>query len=282
MAEHVVAGRKKQWYEEMKQAMQVPWMGVVTMAYAHYPEFFKTLWQGAQPLVRSQPFVDQCGVLRGLVDAQIAQLYPPPLWARLECMGYAAREIAQIRALLDIFCHGNFPYLLLATVVRLLMEGVEPGGDADAPPASAPPAPPAQVPLVLMEIHHADAPTRAVFADIQRTLDLPFVNTDYRALARWPSYFSVAWEDLKPVVSTAAYEAICLRIHHNAVMLARSLPNPGGLTSPALRRAAGRDASVDEVLQVTRLFQWLLPGLVTNIAFLRAQLDHSPSLRDTR
>jgi hypothetical protein len=44
------------------------------------------------------------------------------------------------------------------------------------------------------------------------------------------------------------------------------------LSGAELRAAAGRDASVAENLQVSRLFQWLLPGLVTNIAYLRAQL----------
>jgi len=34
-----------------------------------------------------------------------------------------------------------------------------------------------------------------------------------------------------------------------------------------------RDAPLEEVLQMSRLFQWLLPGLVTNIAYFRAQLE---------
>jgi hypothetical protein len=48
--------------------------------------------------------------------------------------------------------------------------------------------------------------------------------------------------------------------------------NPGGLTSAALRAAAASDAPLEEVLAVCRLFQWLLPGLVANVAFFRHQL----------
>ncbi len=47
-----------------------------------------------------------------------------------------------------------------------------------------------QVPYLLMEPHHLDEPTRAVYEDIKNILQLPFVNTDYRAFARWPSYFA--------------------------------------------------------------------------------------------
>jgi hypothetical protein len=52
----------------------------------------------------------------------------------------------------------------------------------------------------------------------------------------------------------------------------QALPNPGGLTADALTDAAGKDASAAEVLEVVRLFQWLLPGLITNVAYFRSQL----------
>ena len=124
-----------------------------------------------------------------------------------------------------------------------------------------------------MEVHHADQDTRALYQDIKASLGLPFVNTDYRALARWPSYFALAWNDLKPVVNTDVYAAICTDIHEWADRLVvENLPNPADLTADSLRSAADDDGNLDEIVQVVRLFQWLLPGLVTNVAFFRAQL----------
>ena len=52
MPEYLATGQRAIWYEETKQVLQVPWMGVVTMAYSHYPTFFGELWQGLKPLVR--------------------------------------------------------------------------------------------------------------------------------------------------------------------------------------------------------------------------------------
>ena len=46
-----------------------------------------------------------------------------------------------------------------------------------------------------------------------------------------------------------------------------------GVRPDALRDAATSDASLEEVLSVVRLFQWLLPGLAVNVAFLRHQLQ---------
>ena len=66
--------------------------------------------------------------------------------------------------------------------------------------------------------------------------------------------------------------ALVAEIHEAAVSTVRSLPNYGNLRGEGLRVTARSSASEGEVLSVVRLFQWLLPGLVANIAFFRAQL----------
>ena len=61
-------------------------------------------------------------------------------------------------------------------------------------------------------------------------------------------------------------------MHDRAVALAQTLPNPGRLTATALKAAAEQDAPLREILEVSRLFQHLLPGLVINVALFRGQL----------
>ena len=78
---------------------------------------------------------------------------------------------------------------------------------------------------------------------------------------------------MRRVAGTPPHEAICQAVHDRCVaQAATDLPNPGGITGQTLRSAAEMDAPLEETLEVCRLFQWLLPGLVTNVAFLRAQL----------
>ncbi|MDH3593331.1 MAG: halocarboxylic acid dehydrogenase DehI family protein [Rhodospirillales bacterium] len=276
LPEYQASGQVARWYGEVKAALQVPWMGVVTMAYAHYPTFFAELWRGLKPLVASAPFVEAFQENRSFIEAAVTELEPPPIAHRLAAFGYAPREVEGIRAVVEVFSHGNHPYALIATVARLLMEGGEMAGIGEAPAYEGRHAPKVSVPFVLMEAHHADAPTRAVYDDVKRVLGLPFVNTDYRAFARWPSYFDLAWADLAPHAGSPAHEAFCRAYHERMVDVARSaLPNPGGLSPVALRKAADADAPLEEVLAVCRLFQWLLPGLATNVAFFRHQLLHA-------
>lgn len=276
LPEYLAEGRRREWYEDAKAVLQVPWMGVVTMAFAHYPSFYDALWQGVRDLCASRPFVEACRENRAFAEAEVAGLNPPPLLDRLTEIGYAPREIDGIREMIEVFSHGNQPYVLLATIARYLLEAGDMAGARD--PAKAPPwegrhAPDQDVPFVLMEAHHADQPTRDVYDDIKRVLGLPLINTDYRALARWPSYWCAAWGRLRRVAGTPAHEAICQSFHDRCVeQVGKTLPNPGGVSSRQLRAAAAKDAPLEEVLGVCRLFQWLLPGLITNVAYLRSQL----------
>lgn len=268
--ERAATGELAEIYERTKRGLGVPWMGVVAMAFARYPCFYKTFWQALEPVAATEAFAAACQDLRNFAEMRAGSFSPPPIKARLEDAGYDAAELEQIIACNEVFSAGNMPYLLMASLARTLLEGQAWTAQGEAAPRSALAA--AGEHPVLMEAHHASPDTAALYADLRETLGLPFVNTDYRAFARWPSYFAAAWEDLKPVIRSGGYEPAVQDIHERAVELALGLPNATGLTPDALEAAAAQDADPNEVLAVVRLFQWLLPGLAFNVAFLRAQL----------
>ena len=97
MPEYLATGQLAEWYEDTKQVLQVPWMGVVTMAYAHYPTFFGELWRGLKPLCQSRALVEAFMDLRDYVELRTAELNPTSLIEPLKAMGYAPREIDDIR-----------------------------------------------------------------------------------------------------------------------------------------------------------------------------------------
>ncbi len=273
LPEYLASGQRAAWYTEMKEALQVPWMGVVTMAFAHYPTFFAELWRGLEPLSKTQAFVDASQALRSEAEHGVLALQPHILKDELSVLGYAPRENTSLKDVNTLFSHGNPLYLLIATIARYLLEVDDLAGEADAISFTGRHAPDVKASLVLMEAHHADRPTQEVYEDIKATLGLPFVNTDYRAFARWPSYFALAWRDLREKVSSPAHKDLCQTIHELALSSVRNFPNPGSLNAKALQKAAAKDASPDEVIQVCRLFQWLLPGLMVNVAYFRRQLQ---------
>lgn len=272
--EYAATGALAEAYARTKSGFGVPWMGVVAMAFAQYPAFYDRLWSALEPVARSAAFATACAELRAVAEAEAAALSPVPLVERLRGLGYDAREMEEIRACNEVFSAGNMPYLLMATLARRVLEGQDWAGGAV--PGPSVPAPPAAPRPPLIEPHHADPVVASLYGEIRETLGLPFVNTDYRAFARWPSYFIPAWEDLRRAVLSEAYEGHVCRVHDRAVALVEGLPHATGLTASDLRAAAAQDAPAAEVLEVVRLFQWLLPGLALNVGFLRAQLQEAP------
>ena len=257
--EFAVSGARAAVYERTKKGLGVPWMGVVAMAFAHYPRLYDTLWSAVEPISGTKVFRQACQSMRDVAEREAEALEPAPLVSRLSAPAY------------DVFSVGNMPYVLMATLARLLLEGHAWQGSGDlgrvTSPIPAMPRPP------LMEAHHASDDLAALYADLRGALGLPFVNTDYRAFARWPSYFALAWSDLKPRLFEVGYATRVECVHQAAITLAVSLPNASGIPPDALRDAATSDASLEEVLSVVRLFQWLLPGLAVNVAFFRSQLQ---------
>jgi len=257
-------------YDRTKRGLDVPWMGVVAMAFAQYRHFYDGLWHAMEPVVATKAFGDACAELRATAEAEALALSPTKLRPKLTALGYDDREIEEIKHCNAVFSSGNMPYVLMATLARLLLEGHAWDGHGPTDPlegsAGTAPKP------ALIEPHHADPSVAALYADIRQTLGLPFVNTDYRAFARWPSYFGPAWTDLRSIVLTDDYEHAVQRVHTTAVSLANGLPNMSGMTPQQIIGSAERDGEFSEILSVVRLFQWLLPGLAVNVAVLRLQL----------
>lgn len=272
LPERLAEGARKRLYEDTKTILQVPWMGVVTMAIAHYPNFSQALWEGQRALCQSASFVAACARLRAVAEAEARKLNPFSIRGTLTKTGYDQTEVADIAALIEVFSHGNMAYLLLATQARLLLEGHRLSSERAAPPCADRHGPGHNRRLTLIEAHHADPSLAALYAEIREALGLPFVNTDYRALARWPSYLALAWRALRPRIPTETYAAALEAVHAEAVHLALSLPNPSGLTPDDVRIAADKDGTAAEIGEVVALFQWLLPGLVINIATFREQI----------
>lgn len=272
MPEALVTGERRAFYDETKALFQVPWMGVVTMSFSHYPNFYKALLAGLGDVANTQEFVAAEEELCGVADVAGAQLVPSSLVSELKDSGYSDAELDDIRAVAEIFRTGNMPYIMIATIARILLEG----GTLDAnQQQSLGPRPTSNAdlsPLTLMEMHHADQPLQDTYDRIKSTLGLPLVNTDYRGLARWPSYFTKAWTSLEPHITSEKYEPLVVSVHDAAERLVRALPASTNFNALALREAAEQDGSLDEVLSVVRLFQWLLPGLAVNVAYFRQQL----------
>ncbi len=95
--EYLIEGSAAELYDDTKHVLQVPWMGVVTMAFAHYLEFYEAFWSASRPIMGSVEAVNACQVLRRGIEQDVQKLNPPKRYITLRELGYAPREMDNIK-----------------------------------------------------------------------------------------------------------------------------------------------------------------------------------------
>ena len=277
--EHRADQALREIYRDLKVTFGVPWVGVITQAVAYYRPFFSEAWSRFTPSAKTHFFervsdemslsswehMKQSFVIVSQVD-------------HLHKTGYSEFELAQIGAVLDIFDYGNPKYLIFATAIKEgLLTGRSLGGSAKQGRDSLPRPPIFKLdPIpVMVEEHHALGVLSDVYADIKRTLQLPFINSDYKAMARWPSYLEQAWAALKPCIDTPAYQAARLEIHQQALAAVDNLPIVYRMSKADALQAGLADTEIDELIRVISLFQWLLSGLILNVTHFKLAMNKS-------
>lgn len=124
----------------------------------------------------------------------------------------------------------------------------------------------------MLEEHHAFGDLRLLYGDIKTTVNLPFVNSDYKAMARWPSYLKHAWESLKPRLGEPAYARARQRLHGHVVDLMEGLPFPFLMDRGAARALGMAERDIDQLTRTAELFQWLISGLMLNVSYFKLSL----------
>ncbi len=258
-------------YQETRDALGIPWTAAIFQGYATYPALLRLAWDELQPNVVTGAFRGDSRVLRGHAAQAMERIYRP---------GYEVKEVRawgadpeQIRELLDTFNYGNPKLLLCATAIARGLEGRPGGATGELAPA---PVPPEEAAIRRRNIEMVDAQSppadvASAFEDIKRTLNLPLVNSDYRALARWPEYLRRAWQDLKPVIGSGEYRRERDLLAHQADAAVDRFGSPVILSGGTLAREGVPEGELDNVVQIARLFYRLLPGLILNVeGFKRA------------
>ncbi len=271
--EYLARGELKKLYNDTKKVLQVPWMGVVTMAFAQYIDFYKSLWLNIRPICNSKEFIDASINLRKYVEKRTLELKPTSLIKDLTLLNYNNKELDSIKNLLEIFSHGNMPYLLLSTITRLIVEDIPLNKNNYVFKKKHNYTHKLELPIVLIEEHHANTNLKVLYNTIMSKLNIPILNTDYRALARWPSYLNLSWNKLEQQIKLNKYKVLQNDIHNYTVKIALSLGIHREFRLNDIKKSMGTLNEKENITNTVRLFQWLLPSLVINIAFFRYQLN---------
>ncbi len=263
-------GHLREIYADIKQSLGVPHVNIIFQAYAVYPQFLEQHWAAVKPILATQEFFDMSDRLGAEAYTRMHNYFAiPDLCVRMAAQDLSSGARKELTNTVELFHYNNPPLLLLA--VGQLQAFEAPTGRARvARPADHPVF--ADRPSVINE-EDASPQIRKVYEDIRRTLGLPFVNTDYRAFARWPDFLCAFWEVLKPIVESPVYHESQTGMRESAWNLARELPVALELSASQLMDRGMSDDDVADVVRITDLFVNALSGLVLNVATAKITLE---------
>lgn len=261
-------------YEETRDLLGIPWTAAIFQAYAMYPPLLRLAWAELKPNVVTLNFREDARQIRAQAHSSIVEVYRPGYdRAQVKRWGGDPRAIA---SLCDTFNYGNPKLLICARSISLSLEGrqIAEQEETDLRP-DQPPSDEAKYRhrrIEMVDPGNPPAPVAPIFDDIKQTLGLPLVNSDYRALSRWPQYFHHAWEDLKPAIQSDGYQRVRQSLALAADEAADQLEEPV-IISPDILRDEGVPADeLDNLVRLVRLFAELLPGLILNVEAFRLPL----------
>jgi hypothetical protein len=263
-------------YEETKNLLGIPWTAAIFQGYAMYPQLLRLAWAELKANVVTLEFRADARQLREQAAAAMRDLYRPG-YDRSQVEGWGGDPHA-IRTVCETFNFGNPKLLICARAVSRSLEGLRrpgPSDDTDLRPDKPPPGEERirHRRIELVDPAHPPPLVAPIFRDIQQTLGLPLINSDYRALARWPEYFHHAWEDLKVAILSSPYQQARDALAEAGDAAADRLEEPVTISPDILRREGVPASELDNLVRVARLFADLLPGLILNVEGFRRGVE---------
>jgi hypothetical protein len=125
----------------------------------------------------------------------------------------------------------------------------------------------------LVDEENASAQVRHRYEEIRRVLELPYVNAEYAAMARFPDFLNLYWEFLKSELQSPLYQECQYGIRETAWSLSRELPGPLELPIEQLTDAGMKQEDIASVTRILDLFVRNLGGLVMNVAIAKIALE---------
>ncbi|HYZ89544.1 MAG TPA: halocarboxylic acid dehydrogenase DehI family protein [Myxococcales bacterium] len=252
------------------------------------PLFFRALagekallpcWQALRPAVRLRAFEEGADELRARAAQLAVELGCPLIETQLEWAGYDVDEIDEIRGQVNIFHYQDAKILLAVAVLCEALSGTA-GGGKETPRAlqRVPRGVPHEMDIIELVPEDSNGNLGRVFRSIRSHLGLGIVADDFRALARWPKYLNIAWDDARKRDGDSRARAALVDLWAQAEAAVASLPVTVSISAAQLT-AAGADPA--RVRTLADRFCRAMPGLVLDLAQFKVQLDGAEDALDS-
>ncbi len=224
-------------------AFRAPYLPSDLVALASAPGYMEHVWSPLRTSVETTGFLGSALYMADMALDAVEEVYEPVLErGTLLAAGMADVDLDALAETLDVL-HYVQPQLLLAlAALAEAWERLSVGGQGRAEPR----------PITEREERHLRTPIALappetgllpVVAEALGTVEAPDL---YRAVANWPAYLEVAWEELQHLVAYPQFRRRGRGLYYYARSGARFLAQPIEANPEALRAAGLTDASIEQ------------------------------------
>lgn len=268
--------RVREAFRDIKNALRVPIVTLLFQAWAVVPRFLDLTWRRLRPNVLTVEFAELAAKIGGQVRTKSATWQVADHAAQLRSRAVSDAEIVRMREVVELFAAVNPKLAILAIAVEAALAGQPTGGIGSGGPHREEererPREFRGVRFSLVEEREAPPRVRAIYEDMRSTLQLPFIETEYKAMASYPDWLEVWWRDCKPKVAEPAYGQLAREINAGVIEASRSLPHGLFLSEDLLASHDIDEAKRADLRRITATFVRLLPGLIINVELARRGL----------
>jgi len=258
-------GRTRELFGEIKQALGIPFVPVLYEALGAYPEFLEQHWRAFSPLVASHQFFELGDRLRGEAYTRMHNYFQiSDLCEPLTEMSFSEGAKHQLGDVIDLFNYAN-PLLLVIVSVQLLAFEHPPGEEVKGEDSRAD-HPSFYERPTLVEENVASPPVKKIYEEMKRALNLPVVNTDYRAFARWPDFLREYWKALRPIAQAPSYREQQRALCESSEAMVKELSTKIDFSQEWMETVDIHEKQLESILRITEMFQNILSGLMLNVA----------------
>jgi hypothetical protein len=270
VSEEHADGRTREIYGEIREALGLPHVNILFQAYGGYPEFLAAFWQIFKPIVTSGQFFELGERLRAYAYTCMHNYFEvPDLCREMTAMNFSEGAREELTEVTDMFLYSN-PLLLLMTVT--LIQALE------GPVGSAVELTQAEHPVftrrpVLVDEEAAPVPIKKIYEEMKHATEMPVVNSDFRAFARWPDFLKALWDTTKVLIESPVYQQGLNGLRETAWGLARELPGPVELSAATLQEAGVEEEEISSIVRITEVFVRGLSRMTLNVAVAKIGLE---------
>ena len=195
-------------YDEIRRWWTIPYVSSMQRHLATRPGWLEWVWAAVRPAFARG--TAQTAAWRASADVDVPRLAPMSRDA-LRVFGVDEAGERAIHAVCESFIRASPANLVFSGLLRRLLAGDRPNGDAAASPWNPPPAVPTLPPLV--DVATLPPAERGVLLTLSTPVDgQPFVPGLYRMLAHWPAFTAHVAIVLQPHFAAPETRAVCARV----------------------------------------------------------------------